>query len=182
MEEISKELQALYEQNAGCLVNYCINNHLSAIKYFDSREDMFQTMMMKVWQCLPRYDKSKAKFSTFVMKLCENLICLQIRKLKSKKRNAVVVSSDSETSKGITIGESLVDDYDIEEELNKKYYTEFIYSNIGQVAYAYYIDELNQIDISRILNVSQSHISKLIKKDLIKLRVKIRNDNKLNFH
>lgn len=182
MEEISKELQALYEQNAGCLVNYCINNHLSAIKYFDSREDMFQTMMLKIWQCLPRYDESKAKFSTFVVKLCENLICIQIRKLKSKKRKAVLVSTDSEIIEGLTLGELIADDYNIEEELINKYYTDYIHSNIGQLAYAYYIDELNQNDISRILNTSQSRISRLIKKDLIKLKIKIRNENKLNLH
>lgn len=178
MEEINKELQTLYEENAGCLINYCINKHLSTIKYFDSREDMFQTLMLKVWQCLPRYDKSKAKFSTFVVTICDNFIYLQIRKFKSKKRKAILVSSDSKIIDGLTLGELIADDYDIEEELSKKYYTDYISSNIGQVAYAYYIDELNQNDISRILNTSQSCVSRLIKKDLIKLKIKIRNENK----
>lgn len=175
MEEINEELRELYEQNCGGLVNYVINKHLSTIKYFDTREDMYQSLMLKIWQNLHKYDSKRSKFSTFVVRCCEYYILLEIRKSKSKKRNAVVISSDSETTKNINLSSLIADDYNIEEELIKKEQLDYIQANIGQLSYSYYIDELTQKEIAKMHNRSQSYVARLIKKEITQLQGKIIN-------
>lgn len=172
MTNIDEKALKLYKENEN-LVYFCLK------KYgLEFDEDYQQMARIGLWNACKSFDISKEfKFSTYAVHVINNEVFKQFRKINAKKeRTAVVISlnekiSNNGTTKDIenlTYEDSLAD--------SKDYYESFIIKDVIKQVYdklskeeqklfiLYFVEDKTQQEISKKLNLSQSYISRLLKK------------------
>jgi len=179
MEKVSIELQELYNRDAERIANFVIKKYPGAISYFGDVEDMRQSLLMKMWILLPCYDKLKGKFSTFMIIVCKHEICKQIQKYKTKKRAGSVISINHEIADGLTIEDTLFEEYDICEEIDNQEQVKTIVSMLNRVAYAHFIDGMTLDEIGRALGRTRSWVSIKIQKNLNRIKAIMLSGSKI---
>lgn len=179
MEKVSIELQEIYDKDAERIANYVIKNNPRAISYFGDIEDMRQSLLMKMWIALPCFDSQKSKFSSFMIVVCKNEICAQIRKCKMKKRAGSVVSMNEEIADGLTIEDTLFEEIDICEEIDRLEQVKTIISMLNKEAYAYFVDGMTMDEIGRVLGKTRSWISMKIQRNINRVRAILLSGSKV---
>lgn len=169
---VNEELELLYLENAPKLVNCFVGNHKDSAKYFDTLEDMKQSLLLKIWQKLPKYDKSKGRFSTYVYIICYSEMLSQIRTMKTHKRRLSLESSslDKEVEENIT----LIDILGIDANYHEKYcsYEQYIkvIELLNKEAYLHFVKGCNYKEISKIVGVSTARVGHLIRTNIVDIR------------
>lgn len=173
------EREELFAKNAQKLVRYSIRDHLEAIKYFGSYEDMEQHLLGKVWEALSKFDSRKGKISTYVLKVCKNEIAMVVRKFQMPKRKGETLSLDDRLPSGTTIGEYIEDETDIAAEIAKQDLIARIISKLNCESYAYYIDGLTQKEIAHLVGLSQGYVARKIRRNINKIRAEFLGEREL---
>ena len=178
MEEISLELQRLYEENAPKLVSMFIGKNKQFIKLFGDYEDMGQTLLLKLWEVLPKYSAERGKFSTFCCKCCYNECLMKIRKESRKTWNEV--SQEELLAEGFKIEDTLsTKDLDLFEQHEKASLLEAIKPMLDETTSAYYLEDLKQVDIAKQEGIAQTYVSRKIKSNLEKIRNALDSEEKV---
>ena len=162
------------------LVVYEINKKFMDFNY--DKDDLFSIGIIGLIKAVDSYDMTKGyEFSTYAIRCIDNEILMVMRNSK-KIINIIslenIVSRNNDDEDGIKIQDQLTDDYNLEEENEK---TE-IYKIIREVVnnlqnedkeiimlyFGFYNDHpYTQKEIANKLNISQSYVSRIIKKGLI---------------
>ena len=129
-------------------------------------------------------------FSTFAVKCIHNAITFEIRKSKALMRkseeNVLYLSHASVEGDENTALENIIpDDFDMDEYIEKKEEKELLnraissLSDVEQKAIKYYfVNELIQEDIAKLLGMSQANASRVLKRAINKLRTYMLEDEK----
>ncbi len=125
-----------------------------------------------------------ARFATYASRCIDNEILMHFRAAKKTANDIYMNESIDSEGDSITLLDTLADDFDMEENLELKIYTEKLYDNIEKyletrekeiiiLRYGLYSQKaLTQREISKKLNISRSYVSRLEKKALDKLKDK----------
>lgn len=173
---MNQELKKIYDEEAIKIVNYTIKKKYKYLKYFESYEDMKQTLLLKLWQALPRFDISKSKFITFGIFVCQTEIKNQIRKSCTQKRNGTNVSIEEEIAEGLTIGDTLSDNSDLWEDTYNKEILDKIVKNLNKETYLYIVEGKKKTEIASMFNLSKQCVSVKIKNNLKRIKLILNND------
>lgn len=175
MNLVDKELEEVFNTNAQKLVRRVMKQHMDTIKYYDSYEDMEQTLLLCSWKALPSYDESKGKFSTWITTITENSIKQHVRLAKSQKRNRALqnLSLSQAVAQDLTLEETLSDGGDLVDMIEEARLVERIKDCLCSESYAYYIDGMSQADIGRVTGHSASYIGKLIQRNINQIKYKV---------
>lgn len=165
---VTDELKQLYLNQAPRIVGYVVKNNYNKVKFFGSVEDMFQALMVKVWSILPRFDRTKGKFSTFIVKCCHNEIGVYIRKANAKRRKANVVSIEENIAENLKILDILKDKRNKDPEVFAM--VQKIVPLLEDETRLYFLSEKTQREIAKEKNLSQPTVNKKIKKNILKIR------------
>src|SRR5574344_1210028 len=147
---------------------------------YNKRKDYIDICYIGYAKALKKYDSSKSKPATYFYKCIENEILQSIRKENAQKRQHEESSMDYVyDDHGHDLNDIISDNVNIEEEyiLNdqiKKLYEEIFKLNIKEQyiiikLYGLYCEPLSQDEIAYRLNYSQSQMSRIKSKALLKL-------------
>lgn len=176
---VNEELEQLYLENAPKLINYFISKNKDSAKFFDTLEDMRQALLLKVWQKLPKYNKSKGKFSTYVYIICSSETSQQIRQMQTNKRRLCleVSSLDQEVQENI----SLIDILGIDENYHEKYcsYEQYmkVLGMLNEDARLYFTRGYNYREIAELKGVTIAAVGRSVRRNLAKIRRQIDQEN-----
>lgn len=168
-EEVHKQFQAfIYKQSKQFLA------------YFDGDlNEAIQVGNIALFKAYRTYERLDIQFMTYMGRVVTNDYLMAIRKIKRKGKEVsleTVLSTDESKNK-LTIADTLSDDIDVEREVINKEITRDIFEGLTEKE----IDLVNQAafnigtqaELAEKYNVTQSYISRLQKKLLMKLRKKI---------
>ena len=179
--EVSKELEEIYNNNAPKLVNYYIKTYASTAKIFETWEDAYQSLMLAVWKCLSRYDDKRGKFTTFALAVCKMATYREYNKQNNKKHKHTSISVDEEIDDlGHTIADVIGEEIDVEDKIYKEEITEEIILRLHPIAFDYYVMELTQTELSAKYNIAQASISRIISKNISRIRTQLFMDELIN--
>ena len=167
---VNDNLKQVYLDKAPKIVSFVINKNLTALKYFDSKADMYQILMLGVWNAMPSFDVKRGKFTTFVVKCCYNIILLQIRAAKAKKRNSQIISLDQPTKDDLRVIDIIGSEVDYCEEIINKTLLDEIVPMLDKETYLYYIEQKTQREIAALEHKTQSCVCRKIKKNILRIR------------
>ena len=172
--EVSKELEEIYNNDAPRLVKYYITKYTSTIKIFGSWEDAYQSLLLQIWRVMPKFDRERSKFTTFALYVCKMACYKEYRKQNASKRKHVSISVDAEIDEeGHTIADVIGEEVDIEDVIAKEDIVEDVILKLHPMAYDYYINELSQKELSAKYNLSQAYISRIISKNINRIRTQM---------
>lgn len=165
------EKEELFAENAQKLIRHVIKKHLSALKFFETFEDMEQHLLLKVWKALDKFDLSRGKISTFIIKVCINEINMVIRKAQALKRKCEIISFEEKIV-------SLIDENstDYISLIEYKDLIAKIIPRLSSESYDYFIRGKTQKDIAKNVGMSQSYIGRKIKVNINKIKKEIFNN------
>lgn len=127
-------------------------------------EELVQMLVWEVWQKIDSFDPEKGKLSTYVYKLCKNIVLMEERKKKIE-----IVKSDEviDKLKSQEIGplEKLIQDE--QDEIIHE-----LYENCSPEL-KLWLAGLPQQEIAAIVGVSQAQISRRFKKEINEMRKKV---------
>ena len=154
--------------------------HKVAHKYFIKgyeHEDLVSEGAIKLLYVLNKWNPDlDTKFSTYLVSALHNHYKILLRQQGAKKRGDEIITISLDTpvseNRDILIKDILKDDsslsaFDLKpsaESLLLKYCSLLKNERDLKVILLYYIEELNQTDIAKLLNVSQAQISRIIMK------------------
>ncbi len=162
---------------------------LGKLGLYDKRDIYYDIGLFGLVKAANEFDPSKGyKFSTYAYFNIKTEILHHIKSEKCNKRRANYntvsldepIGSDSE-GKEIKVIDTIKSDVDIEEELIAKEQKEMLYKAISKLKekerlilrYYYGLngcEELKQNDICKKLNISQAHVSRIIKNSIKKIK------------
>lgn len=170
--EYAKEQVVLCNQG---LVGVILNK--MGLNPFD--EDLFSTGILGLVKAVNTFDFDKGfTFSTYASKCISNEILITFR----KKKVPIAFSLDDNINllngKEISYSEIIADDREFEEEviennLFSKFYDSLSYREKRIISL--YLDEKTQLEIAEILSLSQSYVSRILKKCLQKYKMEFMN-------
>lgn len=161
-------------------------NRFQNTKY--DREDLFSIGTIGLIKAVRTFDPTKnIKFNTYAAKCIENEILMKLRKNKKQNQDVFleeVVSNDKDGNQ-LTIFDLLGTDKEIvEENIEKKETIEFLRNVIEElpenekmiIKYRFGIDciQKKQSDIAKIFNISQSYVSRIEQRVLLKIKKKLK--------
>lgn len=162
------------------LVIYEINN-----RFFDTKidfNDLIQIGLIGLIKAVDSFDISRNNtFSSYACKCIDNEILLELKKVKKALKDISMEEKISLEENEISLKDTIVDEIDIEEyicnkdeDFNINNYTSTLSSKQKQVIELYFgfngKPKLNQKQIGKIFNYSQSNISRLISASLKKIK------------
>lgn len=155
---------------------------------YNKREDYIDICYIGYAKALKKYDSSKSKTATYIYKCIENELLQHLRKENAIKRQREESSINyiyDET--GHNLEDLISNDVDIENDFIKKEQNNQLCEAIKKLSkkeqyiIKYYFglncDEKTQSEIGQCLGVTQTQVSRLKDKILIKLRGMIENEN-----
>lgn len=158
------------------LVKYSIKKLGLKTNLYGDYEDLLQTMLLEVYEKLPKYESEKSRLSTFVYVIVKNKYLYDLRKSKTSKRksNLECISLDEEIdsldNRATTLKDIIPDSRDYIQNLEDKLIIKDCLHLLNKEAKLYLIDELNQKEIAEKVNSSQANVSRRIKKSLNEMR------------
>lgn len=153
--------QEIYLENAQKLVWKFINQNKWAIRLFDTREDMSQELLLKLWAVLPRYEPKRAKFSTFVFSVSKGLVCT-----KFKRENKAV----NEPLEASEVPDNVFSEDDLIQGILDRECLKKAKSKLTRESALYYFGHKKQIKIASALSVTQETICKKIQRQTNKFK------------
>ena len=173
----NKQIIGLYK-----LAAHVLKKH--NIKY---DEDLIQDLVIQAYSALEKFDKNIGSFSTFVCKCMENELRMIFRsKNASKRNNGIPDLSLDHTYEEYDGNEfNYIDifgyDYHYIKELHNKMLFNEIFPLTNEATRMYYLEGMKQVDIAKILGVSQKKVSFSIKKNIQQIR-KYCDENNLEYY
>lgn len=164
------------------LAKYILKKH--NIKY---DEDLIQDLVINAYSALDKFDEKKGAFSTFVCKAMENKLRMKSREKMASKRNYGIPDLSLDHTYEEYDGNELnyIDifgcDYNYIKELHNKMLFNEIFPLTNEATRMYYLEGMKQVDIAKILGVSQKKVSFLIKKNIQQIR-KYCDENNLEYY
>ena len=145
--------------------------HYVANKYISDKfdvEELSSIAMIGLIKAVDSFDVHKGiTFSTYAIKCMTNQIFMAMRK---RKREGETISIDEPTGENITVGDMLVsDEVSPEESVNDDYLIKLVNSlpprekKIMHYFYGFGCERKKQAEIARIMNLSQSYVSRIVK-------------------
>lgn len=141
---------------------------------FYGYEDMHSTMVVYGIRALPKFDSSIAELSTYLYTVFNNRIRIAIRKLKQQKKyniefvslNTPINTEDAD----IELQDIIPDKQDVLQDLQKKEFLNFVKHNISDVSRLYFFEDKTQKEIADLKGITQTSVSRIIKRNIIRLR------------
>lgn len=164
------------------LAKYILKKH--NIKY---DEDLIQDLVINAYSALDKFDEKKGAFSTFVCKAMENKLRIKSREKMASKRNYGIpdLSLDHTYEEYDGNEFNYIDifgyDYNYAKELHNKMLFNEIFPLTNEATRMYYLEGMKQVDIAKILGVSQKKVSFLIKQNIQQIR-KYCDKNNLEYY
>lgn len=133
----------------------------------DYSEDLVQELIIEVIDKIDKFDEKRAKFSTWLFKVCQNKRFMIGRMKLAKKRNNAhstiplnaIVDSDNTEYVDLLLDES---DPDI---FYKHIVTNKIYTQLSDISRKYF-EGVRQVDLAKEYNISQAQVSRIVKKEI----------------
>lgn len=175
MGVLNKEMEQLYLDNVPQLINFFINKNKDYVMYFDSIEDMRQTLLLKVWIALSKFEKSKGNFSTYVYIVCKNTTLNHIRTMLTNKRKVSLSSCslDAKNCDDISLINVLEDEKIGDERTDKYLELENIVKLLNKESKLHFIDGYTYKEIAEIEDKSISIIHYIVRKNINKIKKEI---------
>ena len=173
----NKQIIGLYK-----LAAHVLKKH--NIKY---DEDLIQDLVIQAYSVLEKFDKNIGSFSTFVCKVMENELRMIFRNKNASKRNNGIpdLSLDHTYEEYDGNKFNYIDifgyNYNYAKELHNKMLFNEILPLTNEATRMYYLEGMKQVDIAKILGVSQKKVSFLIKKNIQQIR-KYCDENNLEYY
>ena len=133
----------------------------------DYSEDLVQELIIEVIDKIDKFDEKRAKFSTWLFKVCQNKRFMIGRmKLAKKRSNAhstmpLNAIADDEDTEYIDL---LLDDTD-PDVFYKHIITKKIYTQLSDISRKYF-EGVKQADLAKEYNISQAQVSRIVKKEI----------------
>ena len=177
------------------LVTYEIQKKFNNVDY--EKEDLVSIGITGLIKAVDTFDISKGiEFATYAIRCIDNEIYMLLRKLGKEKVvksiNDIVTTKESDGKK-LTYEDTVADPYDFVVEHENKEIYKFIRNEVALlkgrdkdiITMAFGFNRNNKVytqrEIGDILNISQSHISRLINKIVEKIRVKLKDNNLIEY-
>ena len=160
----------------------------TAIKYINPNiqlDDLISIGIIGLIKAVDTFNINKGnEFSTYAIKCINNEILQNLRK-QNNEINYIFFEDlyNKETDKHMVI-DTISSNEDLEANFIEKEYINYFLTKLPmkeqtilKLYFGFYNKNYNQSQIAQILNVTQSHISRIIKQSLIKLRTMIKVDS-----
>ncbi len=140
---------------------------------YDTTDDLVQEVFLRVYQNLNKYDSNKAKFRTWLYRVCSNYVLNQISKKAYKKNRETMEYQDYMVSTDSTIENDLIMDeqskkiLDIIQSLKKDY---------RKIALLYYYAGKSVTEINEILNINEKTIYYALKVIVKKIKEEVTHE------
>ena len=154
----------MFEENAPKLANYFIGNHKKYISLWESRDDMFQSLLLYAWQKRDNYDESRGSYSNFLINLYKYAVMRKGCEVGKKK--VETISIETPIGDGLLLEDTISDGEDIA----KNYEMQEIMGKLSKNSYQYYVEGLNLQEIGEKEGKSKECIRKRIIKEIDKVR------------
>ena len=150
-----------------------VRKYLHKYKYYN--EDLVQDCVFRIFSQHEKFNSEKSKFTTWCCKVCENVILMDIRYKNAKKRQNEYFNESLNLivkceGKDIEFLDLIPDEI---KDVEKKLLLEYIYDNLLSDLVKEYLNGVNQFELSKKYNVTQSMISRRIKKELNDIKIKL---------
>ena len=173
----NKQIIGLYK-----LAAHVLKKH--NIKY---DEDLIQDLVIQAYSVLEKFDKNIGSFSTFVCKVMENELRMIFRNKNASKRNNGIPDLSLDHTYESYDGNELnyIDIFGYDPNYMKELHNKMLFNEIfpltNEATRMYYLEGMKQVDIAKILGVSQKKVSFLIKENIQKIR-KYCDENNLEYY
>lgn len=161
---------------------------LKKLNLYDQLDEYYDIGIIGLCNAARIYDKSKkSKFSTLACTCIKNSILCEIRNNKKKiYMNSLSLDAPIDANHDDILLEDIIPcDYNFENKIAEKDDINTLYKILyklnddeKKLIYLYFFKELNQIEISNILKISQVSVSRRIKNTIHKLQKYYRQENK----
>lgn len=160
---------------------------LKKLKMYHLIDEYYDVGMIGLVKASQHYTSDKGKFSTYACRCIANEILIELRKQKTGKRNAQVVSINqiiySNGTNNITLEETIISNENIEEDLIEKEQYETMHNLINNLEendreliknyYGVGRKKMTQIELAEITNLSQAQICRRIKNLINKMKQEV---------
>ena len=135
-------------------------------------EDLIQELVIKAWAVIDKFDDKRAYFPTFINMVFTNELKMKYRAQSAKCRAMVKTISLNETIRGSDEAIEIIDTipYESESKVDIRKYKMFLKSITIE-----YLEGAKQNELAKKYNISQTQVSRRIKKDLENLKEQITN-------
>ena len=153
---------------------------------YNKREDYIDICYIGYAKALKKYDSSKSKPTTYIYKCIENELLQYLRKENAIKRQREELSMDYiYDDKGHSLNDIVANDVDIENNFIKKEQNKELYNSIKNLTkreqyiiksfFGLNCEAKTQYEIGEYLGITQTQVSRLKDKILIKMRGMMEN-------
>ena len=167
----------IFENNIG--LAYMVAHRYK--NYPEEKEDIFQLAYEGLWKAVKKYDKDKSKFSTYAVRIMTNNINNYLRGKKKERKTDSLDRGIEQCESGMLSKISLMDlqmcDGDFTEEVENKIILEETLKKLKldekqELVFKYWVAGKRQIEIAKLVNISQPSVSRII--EVIKNKLKIK--------
>lgn len=178
-----EEINKMFLDNKGLI--YYIVNHMGYNQSMSEYEDLVSEGRIGLMKAIRKFDSTRdIKFATWATPCITNEIFMYLR--KNKKHNGVI-SLEEPTADKLCVGDLIEDEraYFVEEVEESEEYAKLIYYILNYLptklkcCILYSMAEKKQNEIAEILNLSQSYVSRIMKKVIKKLKTAIQDNYKV---
>lgn len=170
LKNITKEeLMRLCEEDPDSVANeiYKIAGEFLKTKKLHNLEikDLIQDLVLKAWVIIDKFDDTRASFSTFLFFVFNNELKQKYRKQTAKRRITQVISLNAPIPGNETI--HLIDTLP---DTSNSPISIKILKEVAKPITIEYFEGTTQSELAKKYNISQTHVSRLIKKDIKKIK------------
>lgn len=160
---------------------------LKQIGLYSQHEEYYDLGLIGLVRAAKTYDPNKGyKFSTYAAVSIKNMILRQVRinNAERRKSNRNTISLDRvmyrSEKKEVVLEDLIASDYDLEEDVIKREQLAAVKKAITtltdkeKLMLKYYVfDDMTQIEMAKVMNISQAQISRTITKIINKIRKQV---------
>lgn len=172
---LSDSVVGLFERNIK--LTHFVVNKLKSLFPEDELEDVRSVARVGLWKaCLTYNNDRDTTFSTYAIKVIRNEVLLYYRSNRAQYYNVALSLDEEVTDKngkcwGETRGAYIADAHTIDDVIGRLHMDE-IKSKCSPITQAY-LGGMTQVNIAKKHGITQSYVSRLIKKDLKKALAKL---------
>ena len=134
-------------------------------------EDMFQTGVIGLLKAINTFDASRGcKFSTYAFPIVRNELFMTFRKNRKSVKAAFSLDDNADIGNGksVSYAEVITDGKDYEENVVNSILVQQIFKRLGlrekHIFTMFFVENRTQCEISKVLGISQSYVSRIINK------------------
>lgn len=141
-------------------------------------DDIVQMAMIGLWKACKTYKPEKnCKFTTYALRVIKNELLQAMRSVRVRDYTKDYSLDQMYEDTGISLAETIADDFDLQDEVEKKEIASKIISlfsilkeNERKCVELYYLKGYKQIEIAEMLNLTQANISRIVTKAMRKIK------------